>query len=162
MSDGNSIINLGDLTKPATVLIEKIAEATGAVFRPYQIVRVAKAEAEADKIKALANIEISEPQQRGLQRFILEQGLQQENMESITAQTLPQLKEDAKPEEIEDDWLAKFFAECKLVSDGEMQSLWAKLLAGQANQPGTFSKRTIEFVSNLDKSDAQLFTNLCC
>ncbi|HVF54762.1 MAG TPA: DUF2806 domain-containing protein [Pyrinomonadaceae bacterium] len=25
-----------------------------------------------------------------------------------------------------------------------------------------FSKRTIEFVSNLDKSDAQLFTNLCC
>jgi hypothetical protein len=42
-----------------------------------------------------------------------------------------------------------------------MQSLWAKLLAGEANNPGTFSKRTVEFTSNMDKSDAQLFTNLC-
>jgi len=161
MSDGNSIVNLGDLTKPATVLIEKIAEATGAVFRPYQIRRLAKAEAEADKIKAVANIEITELQQRGLQRFLNEQARQQENIENITAQTIPELTEGAKPEEIEDDWLAKFFNECKLVSDSEMQSLWAKLLAGQANQPGTFSKRTIDFVSNLDKSDAQLFTSLC-
>ena len=42
-----------------------------------------------------------------------------------------------------------------------MQSLWARLLAGEANQPGTFSKRTVELVASLDKSDAQLFTGLC-
>lgn len=41
------IAKLGDLTKPATVLIEKISEAVGGVFKPYQIVRVAKAQAEA-------------------------------------------------------------------------------------------------------------------
>ncbi|HLL76618.1 MAG TPA: hypothetical protein VK421_15295 [Pyrinomonadaceae bacterium] len=50
MSDGNSIVNLGDLTKPATVLIEKISDAVGGVFRPYQIKRLAHAEAEAEKI----------------------------------------------------------------------------------------------------------------
>ena len=161
MTNGNSIVNLGDLTKPATVLIEKIAEATGAVFRPYQIRRMAKAEAEAEKIKAIANIEITEIQQRGLQRFINEQGRQQENIENITAQAIPELDAGAKPEAIEDDWIANFFDKCKLISDREMQSLWAKLLAGEANQPDTFSKRTVEFVSTLDKSDAQLFTNLC-
>jgi len=35
------------------------------------------------------------------------------------------------------------------------------LLAGEANKPGSYSKRTIEIVSTLDKSDAHLFTQLC-
>ena len=56
MADPTSLISLGELTKPATVLIEKIAEAVGGGFRPYQIKRVARAEAEAEKIRALARI----------------------------------------------------------------------------------------------------------
>lgn len=52
MSQENPIAKLGDLTKPATVLIEKISEAVGGVFKPYQIVRVAKAEAEVGRIQA--------------------------------------------------------------------------------------------------------------
>jgi hypothetical protein len=42
-----------------------------------------------------------------------------------------------------------------------MQSLWANVLAGQANSPGAFSKRTVDFVATLDKSDALLFTQFC-
>jgi len=42
-----------------------------------------------------------------------------------------------------------------------MQSLWSNILAGEANAPGKFSKRTTEFVATLDKRDAQLFTNFC-
>lgn len=161
MNDMSSLVNLGDLTRPATVLIEKISDAIGGAFLPYQIKRVAKAEAEAEKIKALANIEISEIQRRALVRLIEEEGKKQENIEDITAQALPGLQEDAKPEDIENDWLANFFEKCKLISDKEMQSLWARLLAGEANKPGTFSKRTVEFIHDMDKSDAQLFTNLC-
>ena len=40
MNDENPIAKLGDLTKSATVLIEKISDAVGGVFKPYQIVRV--------------------------------------------------------------------------------------------------------------------------
>jgi hypothetical protein len=47
MSDSGSIVNIGDLTKPATVLIEMISDAIGGVARPWQILRVARAEAEA-------------------------------------------------------------------------------------------------------------------
>jgi hypothetical protein len=161
MGDGNSLVNFGDLTKPATVLIEKISDAIGGAFLPYQIKRVAKAEAEAEIIKAVANIEISEIQKRGLVRMIEEEGKRQENIESITAHSLNNLNENATPEAIENDWLANFFEKCKLISDNEMQSLWAKLLAGEANNPGTFSKRTVNFISTLDKSDAQLFTSFC-
>jgi hypothetical protein len=161
MGDPTALISLEDLTKPATVLIEKIAEAVGGGFRPYQIKRVARAEAEAEKIKAIAGVEISEIQQRALVRMIGEEGKKQQNMEDIAAEALPKLTETAKPEEIENDWLANFFEKCKLISDKEMQSLWASLLAGEANKPGTFSKRTVEFTHDMDKSDAQLFTNLC-
>ena len=161
MGDGNSLINFGDLTKPATVLIEKISDAIGGIFRPYQIERVATAEGEAAKIRALADIEISDIQQRAIVRLVQEEGKKQENIERITAQSIKELTQDAKPEKIDNDWIVHFFDKCRLVSDDEMQSLWAKLLAGEANNPGAISKRCVELVSILDKSDAHLFTNLC-
>jgi hypothetical protein len=155
------LVSLEGLTKPATVLIEKISDAIGALHRPRQIVREAHAEAEVEKIKALAQIEITEIQRRGMGRFIEQQGKQQENFENIVAQALPDLEGDAKPEEIDNDWMAHFFEAAKLVSDQEMQSLWARLLAGEANKAGSFTKRTLELVSNLDKYDAELFTDFC-
>jgi len=47
----NSVLNLGEISKPANTLINKISEAVGGVFMPFQIIRVAKAEAEAAIIK---------------------------------------------------------------------------------------------------------------
>jgi len=161
MNDSNSIINFGDLTKPATVLIEKIADFTGAAFKPRQIRRVAKAEAEASIIKASADIEISDMQRRAMQRVLADETRNQENIENIVDKTLPQLNAEAKPEEIEYDWLATFFEKCKRVSNDEMQTLWSKVLASEANKQGSFSKRTLDIISSIDKEDAELFTQLC-
>ncbi|MBW4470868.1 MAG: DUF2806 domain-containing protein [Stenomitos rutilans HA7619-LM2] len=161
MSNGNSIINLGDVSKPAVVLIEKISDAIGGYFRPYQIRQVARAEADAERIKALVQIEITELQQRALHRFVLEEAKKQDNIESITAKALPYLQEDADPSSVEDDWITNFFDKCRLISDEQMQALWAKLLAGEASFPGSYSKRTIDLLSSLDKTDASLFSTLC-
>lgn len=157
----NSLINLGELAEPAKVLIEKVSDAVGGVFKPYQIKRVAKAEAEAEIIKANAQIEISELQQRALNRFLLEEATKQENIESITKKAIPQLKEGADPAQIERDWMVDFFDKSRIVSDEEMQNLWSAILAGEANQPGTYSKRTLHLMASLDKKDALLFTKLC-
>ncbi len=161
MSDGNSIINFGELSKPAVVLIEKISDAIGGYFKPYQIRQVARAEADSEKIKAITQIEITELQQRALHRFVFEEAKKQDNIESITDKALPYVKEDANPDSIEDDWIANFFDKCRLISDEQMQALWAKLLAGEANFPGSYSKRTIDLLSSLDKTDALLFNTLC-
>lgn len=158
---GSSLINIGELSKPATVLIQKISDAVGGVFKPYQIRRVAAAEAEAEKIKALAQIEISELQHRAVVRFVAEETRKQASIESITEKALPDLNADARPQDMENDWISNFFDKCRLVSDEEMQNLWAKVLAGEANAPGKYSKRTVGFLSSIDKSDAILFTHLC-
>jgi hypothetical protein len=156
-----TLLKIDELSKPATILIEKISDAIGAVFLPHQIKRIAVAEAEADKIRALSQIDISDIQRRALIRMVQEEGKKQENIESISAKAIKILEPTANPEKIDNDWLSNFFDKCRLVSDQEMQSLWSRILAGEANHSGSFSKRTIELVSTLDKSDANLFTSLC-
>lgn len=84
MTGGNNLVNFGDLAKPAVVLIEKVSDAVGGIAKPWQTKRVARAEAEAEKIAALAKIEISELERRALQRMVREEAIKQENIEKIT------------------------------------------------------------------------------
>lgn len=165
-------INLGNLSKPANVLIEKVSNAIGGLFEPGQIKRTAKAKAEskiiesdaeskAAMIKAESDIEITDLNRRAARRWIKEESQHQKNMEKITIKSLSHLKESAKPESMEDGWITNFFNKSRMVSDSEMQAWWALVLAGEANAPGTYSKRTVNCVSELDKTDAELFSNLC-
>jgi hypothetical protein len=163
MSDdkSTSLVNLGELSKPANTLIEKVSSAIGGVFEPWQIKRVAKAEAEAGLIKAKSEIEITDLHRRAMHRFVEEEANRQENMEEITRKSLPHLADESNPENMEDDWVTNFFDKSRIVSDEEMQSIWAQVLAGEANAPGSFSKRTVNLLGDLDKRDAELFHTLC-
>ena len=164
----NPLIDLSELSKPAVVLVEKISEGIGGIAAPWQIERVAKAKieaahsaAEVARIEAHSEIEVADLRQRAAQRRIEEDTRHQKNMEDITAKAIPHLNEGAKPDSMEEDWIANFFDKCRIVSDTEMQSLWARVLAGEANVPGTYSKRTVNLLSDFDKSDAELFTKFC-
>ena len=157
----NPLAKLGDLTRPATVLIEKISDAVGGVFKPYQIVRVAKAEAEAERIQAESQIQLNDIHRRALHRFFEEEAKRQSNIEDITQKALPLLKEESSPQNVEDDWITNFFDKCRIVSDEDMQRLWSRVLAGEANTPGAFSKRTVNLLADLDMVDAELFMSLC-
>lgn len=156
-----SLIDIGDLSKPADTLIKKISKGIGAIFEPSQIRRVAKAEADAAMTAAETELKITDLHRRAMIRFVEEEAQKQRNIEEITAQALPHLNKDSDADSVEDDWITNFFDKSRLVSDQEMQSLWASILAGEVNNPGAFSKRTVNFLSSLDKLDAHLFTQLC-
>ena len=158
---GNSLINLDGLSKPATALIEKIGDAVGGVFKPYQIVRVAKAEAEASLISAESQIQVSELNVRAMHRFVEEESKKQANMEAITAGALSLLQDNSKPQNIDNDWIANFFDKSKIVSDTDMQKFWARILAQEANGPGAFARKTVNLLADLDREDAELFVGLC-
>src|SRR6266404_9421965 len=106
MSDNfeSSLINLGELSKPATILVEKISDAVGGIFKPHQIVRVAKAEAAAELIRAKSEIEVTGLQRRAMYRFIEEEAKKQLNIEGITQKALPLVEAAASPENVEADW----------------------------------------------------------
>ena len=178
MSD-NPIMNIGDLAKPATALIEKIADAGYILYEPQHIREVAKAKAEASKIQAESEIEIAKTKaevariqaqseieitnlhRRAAQRWIAEQGQQQESIENTIIKAIPQLNEDADPNAIEDDWIIKFFDKSRLVTDGQMQDLWASILAGEANCAGSYSARSLTTLADMDKKVATLFNTFC-
>ena len=158
----NSLINFGgDITKPADTFIKKVSKGVVGIFGPYQIKRRAKAEAEAAVIKAQAEIQITELHRRAMHRFIEEEAQKQKNIEDITNQAIPLLSEKSDAEKMNDDWVTNFFDKSRIVSDKEMQGLWARVLAGEANEPGSYSKRTVNCLGDLDKVDADLFTKLC-
>ena len=156
-----SLIDLSKISKPADTLIKKISSATGAVFEPHQIRRAAKAKADAALMEAESEIQITELHRRAARRWIEEEARHQKNMEDIAAGAIPGLEDNSNPDSMGDDWIANFFHKCRIVSDGDMKELFSRVLSGEANVPGTYSKRTVNFLAELDKADAELFSKLC-
>jgi hypothetical protein len=158
---GKLALNIGGLAKPATALIDKISSVIGAaLYEPTQIRREATAEAEAAKLRAVAKIEVSDIEQRAIIRMVREEGRMQGNIESITLQATTHLNPEADPTQLKDDWISTFFEKSRRVSDVQMQELWSKVLAGETNTPQSFSRRTLEVLSVLEKSDAEVFEKL--
>jgi hypothetical protein len=160
MGENKAIIDLGDWSKPVTTLIEKIASAVGILYEPKRIENRAKAEAKAEEINEINQLRITALKKRAIQRMINEESVKQENIENIIEKTIPLIQNTAKGENISNDWLSNFFEKSRLVSDDDMQTLWSKILAGEANNPGSFSKLTLKIISELEKKDAELFTNI--
>ncbi len=156
-----SVFNVGGLAKPVTTFIEKVSNAVGTLWEPHQIRRVAQAQADAALTLAQGDIEVTELQRRAAQRFVDEETRRQTNMETIAGKAISMLNPDAVAEKMEDDWIANFFDKCRIVSDADIQDLWSRVLAGEANNPGSFSRKTVNLLSDLDKASAELFVNLC-
>ncbi|HAU1314582.1 TPA: DUF2806 domain-containing protein, partial [Legionella pneumophila] len=143
------------------LLIEKLSKAIGWYCEPKQIRRLAKADAEAKLISTNSDIKSQELYDAYEKRKI-HQGIKDEkNISNIILKCLISMKEATKADDVDDDWLRFFFEKAKMVSDEQMQDIWANLLSGELEKPGSFSKRTINLVELLDKSDAKLFTSLC-
>jgi hypothetical protein len=158
-----------DLTgvgKIVTTLIEKISDATGVVYEPRRIKRKAIAEAEAkvevDKILAQGEIDNKPLIERAANRMLQKAVSQQENIEAVIEGAIPQLEDQSKPENIDDDWLNLFVDCAEKVSDEGVRKQWSKVLAGEANKTGSFKPRTLSLLANMSAGDAVLLSKLAC
>ncbi len=99
----------GEWAKPVNTLLERIFGIIERKRLPAQIVKEAEAEAKAAVIKASAQAECDEIRMRSWKWFVAEQELHQLNREEIVRGALPLVREDARPSEIEEDWIIHFF-----------------------------------------------------
>ena len=153
-------ISLLGLDKVAVRFIEKVSDAAGVIYEPTRITRKAKAEAKAALIRADSQITVDDLQRRAATRVVWEETQRQANMEAIIEKSLPLLEQNSSPEGMDNDWVANFFDKCRLFSDEEVQQLWAFVLSGEANSPGTFSRQTVNILANLDEDHIKLFEAL--
>ena len=59
------------------------------------------------------------------------------------------------------DWFIRFYETVGNISNSEMQEIWAKILAGEINNPHSFSLKTIDTLRNIGKEEAELFATIC-
>ena len=89
------------------------------------------------------------------------------NAVAVVRQTMSEMSSDNPQENAEKlrnlrpDWAVHAREAIEKTSEPYMQSLWAKILAGEAEHPGSFSKRTVSIVEDMDKADAELFVAFC-
>lgn len=58
------------------------------------------------------------------------------------------------------DWFVRFFEDAGNIGDEQMQELWAKVLAGEIDHPGTFSLRALDVLRNLSREEAEVLQTL--
>ena len=82
-----------------------------------------------------------------------------DNLREVATITRPLLPEPTSLhfDEIDPLWASMWFDKASYASDSRIQLLWAKILAGEAESPGKFSKFALEAVGNMDQSDIQAF-----
>lgn len=157
----NPLSNLKDLSKPLTKLVSAISKGIGTLYSPFGTVRQAEADARAKIIHAEADAQVQSIQDRAKNRLMYREALRQENIERISCIAANELPEKVSDDDIDDDWIIQFFDHAQDVCDSDLQTLWARILAGEVTSPGKYSKRTLQFLKTLDKDEAEKFTQLC-
>ena len=151
-----SLVNLKSLSEVGLRLVKMIYDVYGAPLRIQN-----ETKARITSLRRINESDLPDEQKQQIRFWLYVKADEQRNTVSVVEKTIPQLTDDAKPEDVEADWYRHFFNRQCSVSDSQMQEIWARILAGEVNQPGSFSRRTLSILSDLDKSEAEVFAKLC-
>lgn len=98
---------------------------------------------------------------RAAHRLATEEIKKQEVIEDIVHRADALLNKEKDSPESKDDvnlgWMFNFMERAGKTYDDNLKDYWAKLLAGEIRQPGSFSLRTLEVLRNISYEEAQLF-----
>ena len=154
-SDAKRIAALGEAD-----VLEITAQAHSKALRT-----TATAQAEARAILASSDTIIQgelDIAQTVSQRIQFQEEKRQSNIDAVVGKAALELGDKDVPDnETDHDWTARFFSEVQDVSSEEMQSLWAKVLAGEVERPGSTSIQTLSILKDLDQQTANLLRRLC-
>ncbi len=158
-----SFLSNTDLGPAAKELVTRVFDCVFGIAAPFGKLVHAHVDVGSERVRRRGEV-TTEAEITELRAFIASNA--RERMEfhrvgAIMGKTAPMLEPTSDPNRIDRDWILEFYDAARLVSDDEMQSLFARILAGEANRPGAFQKRCIPFLESLEKEEAQLITRLC-
>jgi hypothetical protein len=156
--------------QPLEKLFDVISKAIGKIYAPRGIRKEADATAYTietiERARANAFVNRQEIEQDMLdriqERIIYREVKKQESIDAVTKIAVEQLKNDKNisTDPVDEDWTVRFFNIVEDVSDEQMQQLWGKILAGEVKTPNSFSIHTLEFLKNMTKVEAELFSKI--
>ncbi|MYF08346.1 MAG: DUF2806 domain-containing protein [Rhodospirillaceae bacterium] len=94
-------------------------------------------------------------------RISFQEEKRQGNIESVVRIAAEELGEkEVDRHEIDHDWTAQFFTNVQDVSSDMMQKIWARILSGEVESPGTISVKTLSILKLMSQRDAEVFENI--
>ena len=168
MGNKFSLIDLENITEPVAGVInnfiDKISSALGWMVTPKDI-KPAIIEANKSIIDEITHREDINPIERAaivnnFKRIVK----QYKNQVDIMRIAVEHLKPNFVPEEVSNDWITFFFDKVKDVTEDYMKETWGKILAGEFNEPNTYTKQLLHVMSIMDSEIATSFQKIrkCC
>lgn len=121
-------------------------------------VRNAKAKAEAMKIESVTKMQIDGAEL--LHGYLLKQFgdhlYHQKNIDAVLQMAAPLMLAGGSAENLSEGFRHRFTDAVQDATEEEMRELWARILAQEAKQPNSVSRRAIETMKSLSKDDALL------
>lgn len=110
-------------------------------------------------------IDITNPEQliqRSNYRLQYQQAKKEHNIESVIGKTVLELgdKISESTDEVDEDWYTRFFETVEDISDEQVQSLWARILAGEVLKPRTYSYRLLSVLRNISKNELDIILKI--
>jgi len=119
-----------------------------------------KNELEVKKEEIENQYELDQFKQDVLNNWFEKESRYQNNVDEVVYRSVKYIKEDAKPENVDEDKISILFENVKHISKNEAQEIWAKVLAREINEPESISKRTMELLKNITLKEAQIFSKV--
>jgi hypothetical protein len=131
---------------------------------PKRIGQINAARAEGKLAEARADVEI-ERLRAETASFVLDREMHKTlNRQRILAEAqraLPPPDSPVSDKPISKDFVHSFLDEFDGISDQEVHKIAGRLLAGEVVRPGSFPRRTMRVLRDLDSTDFALFSSLC-
>ena len=84
-----------------------------------------------------------------------------ENLSSCLSFAREAVGDDYDASGIDHGWFIRWSDGASEQCDDEMRVIWGKLLAGELEQPGTYTKRAMSILSDMSRDEALVFSKLC-
>ena len=167
---------------PTSKLISTVSAGIGKLYEPTHIKRIAKAKAEeikqisgameehsviptqyADGSLTMNTTDGDDFVRRTIGRMAFQELQKQNNIECVVANAYNILENEqtCSEEPVEQGWINRFFDSVANVSNEDLQYIWGKVLAGEINQPNSFSLRTLETLKIYQNTRQNFFKKSC-
>lgn len=156
-----SNVDLQPVAEVTNNLIDKLSSSIGFVFIPRgKILHKIESEkvfleevSKREDIDILTKAAIISNTRKIIKEYI--------NQNDIVQIAIDNLKKNAKPNEIDDNWLTEVMDKCKNVCDEKIKIIWGKILAEECNERDSIPKKIFNIMPYIDYEEAQLFEKVC-
>ncbi len=165
--------------KAVEKFIEVVAQGIGILYEPTNIKRIAKARKEEIKTITEAIRESDLPIsynngpvaidastkeliERTRKKSLYVETKKQKNIEDIIigAYFNIETNSEVSEEELQGEWINRFFNIAGEISSDDLKLIWSKILSEEIRNPGNCSIRTLETLRNISRKEAEIFKKI--